>query len=64
MFDKEARNIQWKKKESSTNGAGLTGCCYEEKLKIDLYLPSCTKFKAKWIKGKDEEIPQWAKLPL
>jgi hypothetical protein len=31
IFDKEAKNIQWKKKKaSSINGAGLTGCQYVE----------------------------------
>jgi hypothetical protein len=25
IFDKEAKNIQWKKKASPINGAGLTG---------------------------------------
>jgi hypothetical protein len=27
-FDKDTKNIQWKKKASSMNGAGLTGCLY------------------------------------
>ena len=26
IFDKETKIIQWKKKASSTNGAGITGC--------------------------------------
>jgi hypothetical protein len=26
VFDKETKNIHWKKKASSTNGAGLTEC--------------------------------------
>jgi hypothetical protein len=31
IFDKEAKNIQGKKKTSLTNGAGLTGSLYVEK---------------------------------
>ena len=30
IFDKEAKTISWKKKASSINGAGLTGCLYVE----------------------------------
>ena len=29
-FDKEAKIIQWKKKASSINGAGITGCPHVE----------------------------------
>jgi hypothetical protein len=28
IFDKDAKNIQWKKKTYSINGAGITGCLY------------------------------------
>jgi len=31
IFDKEAKDIQWKKKVSSINDAGLTGCLHVEK---------------------------------
>jgi hypothetical protein len=31
IFDKEAKNIQWKKESSSKNSAGITGCVYVEK---------------------------------
>jgi hypothetical protein len=30
IFDKDAKNIQWKKKAISINGSGLTGCLYVE----------------------------------
>jgi hypothetical protein len=29
-LEKDAKNIQWRKKESSINGADLTGCLYVE----------------------------------
>jgi hypothetical protein len=31
IFGKDAKNIQWKKKASAINGAGLSGCIYVEK---------------------------------
>jgi hypothetical protein len=30
IFNKDAKNMQWKKKASSINSAGLTGCLYVE----------------------------------
>jgi hypothetical protein len=33
IFDKEAKTIQWKKKASSKNGAGLTEYLHVEKCK-------------------------------
>jgi hypothetical protein len=39
-----------KKNASSINDAGLTGCVYVEKMKIDPYLSPSTKLKSKWIK--------------
>jgi hypothetical protein len=39
-----------KKKASSTNGAGLTGCLHVEEMQIDPYLSPCTQLKSKWIK--------------
>ena len=30
IFDRDAKNIQWKNKVPSINGAGLTGCLYAE----------------------------------
>ena len=30
VFDKEAKIVQWKKKASSSNGAGITGCRHLE----------------------------------
>ena len=32
-FSKGGRNIQWKKKEYSTNGASLNGCLHVEEYK-------------------------------
>ena len=50
IFDKEAKNIKWKK-ESIFN----KWCCHNwistcRRMKIDPYLSSCTKLKSKWIK--------------
>jgi hypothetical protein len=53
IFDKEAKKkkkkIQWKKKASSIDGAGLTGsqCIENEDKSIFVTLP---KLKSKWIK--------------
>ena len=49
-LDKDATNINGKKKASSINGAGLTDCLYVKKMKIDPYLSTYTKFKSKCIK--------------
>ena len=50
IFDKYAKNIQWKK-DSLFNKwcwANWKSVCRE--IKIDPYLPPCTKVKSKWIK--------------
>ena len=49
IFDKGAKIIQWgkKKKASSTNSAGLTGC---RRMQTDPYLSLCTTLKSKWVK--------------
>jgi hypothetical protein len=50
IFDKSAKNIQWRK-DSLFNK-----CCWENwvsacrKLKVDLCLSSCTSVNSKWIK--------------
>ena len=51
IFDKEAKHVQWKKKEIIFN----KWCWYNwllicRKVKIDPYLLPCTKLKFKWIK--------------
>ena len=33
IFDKEAKTIQWKKKGSSANGTGISGCLHVEECK-------------------------------
>ena len=42
--------MEERKKASSTNGAGITGCQPVEEMKIDPYLSPCTKLTSKWIK--------------
>ena len=55
IFDKETKNIQWKK-ESICN----KWCCYNwlsvcKTMKIAPYLSPCTKLKSKWIKDLNIE---------
>lgn len=50
FFDKEVKNIQWEKKH-------LQKWCWSNwrsacrRIKVDLYLSSCTQLKSKWTKG-------------
>jgi hypothetical protein len=48
VFDKVLKNIQWKKKASSPNGAGLTGSLCR-KAKIDPMCHLAQKCKSMWI---------------
>ena len=49
FFLQRSKNIRWKNKTYSTNGAGKTmSTC--RRMKIDPYLSSYTKLKSKWIK--------------
>jgi hypothetical protein len=49
IFDKGAKNIQWRKTASSKNVAGKSGYpC--KKLKPDPCLSPCTSINSKWIK--------------
>jgi hypothetical protein len=51
IFDKEAKAIQWEKKNaSSTNGAGSNWQSACIRMQIDPYLSLCTKHKSEWIK--------------
>jgi hypothetical protein len=51
IIDKEAENIQWKKRENMFNkGCWSNWLSVCRKMKIDPYLFSCTKLKPKWIK--------------
>jgi hypothetical protein len=51
IFDKGTKNIQWKKKSSSTNVAmkNLISAC--RKLKVDPWLSPCASINSKWIKN-------------
>ena len=51
IFNKDSKTIQWKK-ESIFNKwcwSNLLSIC--RRMKIDPYLPTCTKLKSKWIKN-------------
>ena len=59
IFDKEARNTHWKKKASSTNGAGQTRYLHVEECKqIHIYHPN-KELKPKWIKDLNLKQDTW-----
>ena len=51
IVDKEAKIVQWKKKVSSTNGAGRTVLSICKRMQIDPYLCPCIKLKFKYVKN-------------
>jgi hypothetical protein len=50
IFDKEGKNIQWKKETIFNKWSRSNWLSVCRKMKIDLYLSPCTKLKSKWIK--------------
>ena len=48
IFDKESKNIKWKKEHIFNKWCWHNGICI--RMKIDPYLSPCTKLKSKWIK--------------
>jgi hypothetical protein len=51
MFDKESENIHWKRKGIFNKWCWSSWQFKCRKMKIVLYLSTCTKLKSKWIKG-------------
>jgi hypothetical protein len=50
IFDKESKNIQWKKENIFNKWCWSNWQSVCRKMKIDPYLSPCTKLKSKWIK--------------
>jgi hypothetical protein len=51
IFDKAAKNTQWEKTASLTNGTEKTGYLHPpKKMRLHLYLSHCTKINSKWVK--------------
>ena len=50
IFDKEAKNIQWKKESIFNKWCWSNWLSVCRRMKIDPYLSPCTKLKSKWIK--------------
>jgi hypothetical protein len=50
IFDKEDKNIQWKKESIVNKWCWSNWQSVCRKMNIDSYLSPCTKFKSKWIK--------------
>jgi hypothetical protein len=50
IFDKDAKNIQWKKECIFNNWCWPNWLSVCRKMKIDPYLSPCIKLKSKWIK--------------
>jgi len=50
IFDKETKNIQWKKESIFNKWCWSKQLSVCRKMKIDSYLSPCTKLKSKWIK--------------
>jgi hypothetical protein len=51
IFDKDAKNIQWKKESIFNKWCWTNWLSVCKRMKIDPYLSPCTKLKSKWIKG-------------
>jgi hypothetical protein len=60
IFNKRAKNKCWRKRASSTNGAGNTGYPHR-RLKFEPDLSACTKINLKWIKNLNVK-PETLKL--
>ena len=50
MLDKEARNIQWRKDSLYNKWCWRNWKSICSKMKLNLYLSSCTKLNSKWLK--------------
>ena len=50
IFDKEGKNIQWKKETIFNKWSRSNWLSVCRKMKIDPYFTPCTKLKYKWIK--------------
>jgi hypothetical protein len=50
IFDKGAKNIQWRKDSLFNNVVGKSGYLSSKKLKLDPCLSPCTSINSKWIK--------------
>ena len=50
IFDKKAKNIQWKKESIFNKWFWSNWLLVCRKMIIDTYLSPCTKLKSKWIK--------------
>jgi hypothetical protein len=50
IFDKDAKNIRWKKESISNKWCWSNWLSIYRRMKIDPYLSPCTKLKSKWIK--------------
>ena len=50
IFDKEVKNIQWKKESIFNKWCWSSWWSVYRKMKMDLFLSPCTKPKSKWIK--------------
>ncbi|CAO2635971.1 hypothetical protein LEMLEM_LOCUS23335 [Lemmus lemmus] len=50
IFDKEAKNIKWKRESIFNKWYWHSWISTCRKMKIDPYLSPCTKLKSKWIK--------------
>ena len=51
IFDKEAKNIKWKKESIFNKWCWRNWISTCRRMKIDPYLSPCTKLKSKWIKN-------------
>ena len=50
IFDKDAKNIQWKKESIFNKWCWSNWLSVSRRMKIDPYLSPCTNLKYKWIK--------------